>query len=67
MIPLKRSWNLIPSEGYLKYTWSLLPEEIRNVLDYVGADEEWYKKIKSGDNTAFATIADVLTAYADQW
>lgn len=53
--------------GYQRQDWSELPEEIRNVLNYVGADEEWYKKIKSGDNTAFATIADVLTAYADQW
>ena len=54
-------------KGYQRQDWSELPEEIRKALDYVGADEEWYKKIKSGDNTAFAAIADALAAYADQW
>lgn len=54
-------------KGHQRLDWSELPEEIQNVLDYVGADEQWYKKIKSGDNTAFAAIADALAAYADQW
>lgn len=53
--------------GYQRQDWSELPEEIQKALDYVGAGEKWYKKINSGDNTAFAVIADALAAYADQW